>query len=57
MSTSIWCARCEERREPDDEHHWIQAKRKAVDERTTVDSWMLCPECYRELTEDWIQPA
>jgi hypothetical protein len=58
--TYLYCAEpeCRARFEPDDDHYRVEIER-----RTTTDGvrgpefFVLCPDCYFGLTDNWGEPA
>ena len=55
--TTLYCAECERRFEPDDDHTRVTLERRSVDERNQERTYVLCPECTIELAADWVNPA
>jgi len=56
--TTLYCAVCGNRFEPDDDHMWIDAERKpdrAAFQRS--DSFALHVDCWERLTAGWMDPA
>ena len=54
---TLYCAVCGERTAPDVDHIEIEAEHVLVKDRNRQDSWVLHPECYEELVEEWMRPA
>lgn len=54
---SLYCAVCRERFEPDENHIWINAEHKRMNDRNAMDEYAAHPECWRQLTDDWMDPA
>jgi len=55
--TTLYCATCGRRFEPDDDHVKIDAEHVRIDDRNEHDEYVLHPECYRRLTEGWMERA
>lgn len=55
--TTLYCAECEQRFEPDDDHEKLEVEHKRMQSRNETEEFVLCPECWREISEDWIQPV
>lgn len=55
--TTLYCADCGERFEPDDNHVWLTAEHKRIDDRNETGEFAFHPECWRKLTTDWTDPA
>lgn len=55
--TTLYCAECRSRFEPDDDHVWLEAEIRRINDRNDRDDYALCPECWRDLTEKWVDPA
>ena len=55
--TLLYCAICGNRFEPDTDHVYVNAELKRIDDRDGMDEYALHPECWRRLTEGWIEPA
>jgi hypothetical protein len=54
---TLYCAVCGERTAPDVDHVEIAADHVLMQDRNRHDSWVLHPECYRDLVEDWTEPV
>lgn len=54
---SVYCALCEERVALDDDHIRIEAEHLPRTEFANVDEFAAHPECWSELTDDWMAPA
>lgn len=55
--TTLYCAECEKRFEPDDDHVDVDAEIVRIDDRNGRDHYVFCPDCWRDLSSDWIDPA
>lgn len=55
--TTLYCALCGGRFEPDDDHVWVEAEHKRIDDRNDLDEYALHPECWNRLTDGWGEPA
>lgn len=55
--TTLYCAVCGHRFEPDDEHIWIQAERKPRDGRPEGDEYALHVDCWDRISGGWMDPA
>ena len=55
--TTLYCAECGARFEPDDDHIWIEAEHKLMNDRNSVDDYAFHPDCYRQVTAEWSDPA
>lgn len=54
---TLYCAVCGERTAPDVDHVEIEAEHVLMADPNRHDSWVLHPECYRDLVEDWTEPV
>jgi hypothetical protein len=57
MSETLYCAMCEGTFEPDDDHVKIQAETVRIDERNENQMFVLHPQCYNELSGEWVPPV
>lgn len=55
--TTLYCAICAGRFEPDQDHIKLDAHKIRINDRNEQDTFALHPGCYRRLTEGWIDPA
>lgn len=55
--TTIYCAVCRTRLEPDDDHYRIQAEYRIVHGRNETDEYVLCIPCAIDELGDWEPPA
>lgn len=55
--TTLHCAICGNRFQPDTDHVWIKAEKKRIDDRDELDEYAMHQHCWRRLTEGWMQPA
>lgn len=55
--TYLYCAKCRDRFEPDDDHAWIDVEYRQIDARNDLDEFALCPECYLQLIDEWDEPV
>jgi len=54
---TLYCAVCGERTAPDVDHVDLDAEHVLMQDANRQASWVLHPECYRELTEGWHEPV
>jgi len=55
--TTLHCAICGGRFEPDTDHVRVDAELKRIDDINEKDVYALHQHCWRRLTEGWMQPA
>lgn len=55
--TTLYCAVCGGRFEPDDDHVWLPAEIRRINDRDDQEEYALHPDCWRELTEEWNDPV
>ena len=55
--TTLYCADCGKRFEPDDDHVWVNAELRRIDDRNSTDEYALHPECWERLTDRWTKPT
>lgn len=55
--TTLYCALCGHRFEPDDDHIWMTAEHKRINDRNATEEYALHPGCWADLTDDWTDPA
>ena len=55
--TTLYCAVCRTRFEPDDDHTWVTMEHKRIDEQNTVDEYALCTDCWLDVIGEWGEPA
>ena len=55
--TTLYCAICGGRFEPDDDHVWIEAEHRRIDARNDQDDYAMHPQCWDRLTKGWMEPA
>ena len=55
--TTIYCAICARRFEPDQDHVKVEAEHRRIDDRNETEAFAFHPECYRRLTGGWMEPA
>jgi len=53
--TTLYCADCGQRFEPDDDHVWIDAEVKRINDRNDREEYAFCMDCW--LDKDWNDPA
>jgi hypothetical protein len=53
--TTLYCADCGRRLEPDDDHVWIDAEVKQIDDRNDREEFAFCMDCW--IDKDWNDPA
>ena len=57
MPETLYCAVCGETTPADLNHVQIEAEKIRMQDRNTQDTFIMHPDCYRELSEDWTEPA
>jgi hypothetical protein len=55
--TTLYCAICGDRFEPDDDHVQLEAAHINMDDRTALDEYVFHPECWWRLSEGWMNPT
>jgi hypothetical protein len=55
--TTLYCAKCGNRFEPDDDHVRIDAEHRRIDDRNEHDEYVMHPDCWHELTAEWTDPV
>jgi len=55
--TTLYCAVCENRFEPDDDHVRIDAEHVRINDRNETEEFVFHPECWRNLSGGWIDPV
>lgn len=55
--TTLYCAICGNRFEPDQNHVWVNAELRRLDDQNSVDEYALHPDCWDRLTDGWMEPA
>lgn len=55
--TTLYCGICGGRTAPDVDHVKINAELVHMNDRNEQEMYVLHPECYRRLTEGWMDPA
>jgi len=55
--TTLYCAECEKRFEPDDNHTRIGAEHVRMKDRNGRDDYVLCPDCWYDLSDGWVDPV
>ena len=55
--TTLYCAECERRFEPDDDHTRLNAELRRVDDRNKQEMYVLCPDCWHQISDGWVDPA
>ena len=55
--TTLYCAICGGRFEPDTDHVWVDAEHRRIEDRNDTEEYALHPECWRRLTGGWSEPA
>lgn len=54
---TLYCAECEKRFEPDDDHIWLSAEHRRINDRNDQEEFAFCPDCWMELTDEWMDPV
>lgn len=52
-----YCAECGEKVPPDMDHVRVQATVKRFSDRNEHESFYFHPDCWREVSDDWVSPA
>ena len=55
--TTLYCAICGGRFEPDDDHVRVNAELRRVNDQNNTDEYTLHPGCWERLTGGWTDPA
>lgn len=55
--TTLYCAICGQRFEPDDDHVWISAEWKYMQDRNELDEFAFHQMCWDRLSEGWMEPV
>lgn len=55
--TTVHCARCGNHVAMDQDNVRVEAEHIHTAARNEQDDYVLHPDCYRELTSDWVPPA
>lgn len=55
--TTLYCAICGGRMEPDTDHVEIDAERVRMRDRNDVDEYVMHLDCWDRLTKGWMDPA
>lgn len=55
--TTLYCADCEGKFEPDDNHVRVTSEHVRIDDRNDIDDHVFHEECWRDVSEDWVKPA
>ena len=55
--TTLYCAICGGRFEPDVDHVRVDAETVRIEDRNQTEQFVFHPDCWRRLTEGWMQPA
>jgi len=53
----MYCAHCENRVDPAEAHVYTKGEHKRPRDRNSMDEYAFHPECWREVSDGWIQPA
>jgi hypothetical protein len=56
MST-LYCAICRARFEPDDDHYRVEVEHRTVDDPNTTDEYVFCMDCGLDEFPQWGEPA
>lgn len=57
MTTTLYCADCGGRFEPDDDHVRIDAEHIFINDRNRSEEFVFHLDCWHALTDDWVDPA
>lgn len=52
-----YCAECESHVSPDSDHVIVQAEERKPHDPNAESEFMFHPECWREVSDEWMQPA
>lgn len=55
--TTLYCAICRGRFEPDDDHVTVESELRRIDDRNEITGYVLHPGCWARLTEGWGEPT
>lgn len=55
--TEPFCAECGEDVAPDSDHVHVVAEKKRMQDRDDREDYYLHPECWRDVSTGWTQPA
>lgn len=55
--TTIYCAICEHRFEPDQDHVKVTAEHVRINDRNKEEVYAFHPACWRRLSGSWMEPA
>lgn len=55
--TTLYCAICGNRFEPDQDHVYLSAELKRIDDRNETDEYAFHPACWDRLSGGWMNPA
>lgn len=55
--TTLYCAICRSRFEPDDDHYRVEMEYRSVDAQREHEDKVLCMDCARDVLSEWGEPA
>ena len=55
--TTLYCAICGNRFEPDTDHVRIEGEHRLMNDKNQLDEFVMHRDCWNRLTEGWMQPA
>jgi hypothetical protein len=55
--TTLYCAVCRGRFEPDQDHVKVEADHRRIDDRNTTETFAFHPQCWRHVSGSWGEPA
>lgn len=55
--TTLYCAVCGNRFEPDDDHVRVDAEHVRMDDRNDVEDYVFHPGCWERVSGGWMEPA
>lgn len=55
--TTLYCAECGGRFEPDDDHVRIDAEHVRINDRNEQEEFVMHPRCWWDLTGEWNDPV
>lgn len=55
--TTLYCAICGNRFEPDQDHVYLNAELKRIDDRDEMEEYAFHPSCWDRLSGGWMDPV
>lgn len=53
----MYCAHCHDHVAPDERHVYVSAETRDPQDRNSMDDFAFHPDCWREVSDEWMQPA